>query len=188
VLVGGIAAFATVDEMVSLTNIGTLFAFILVCIGVVVLRHKDPDRPRPFRVPFGPYLLPILGAVSCAALIYFLPEGSYWRFLGWLAIGLSIYLAYGYSRSSVGQKAGRSPHTPLLLKVAAVGFLLVAVGLFYIPHDATFAQLVDKLTGADPEQHGRTLTGFLILLVGLVIGVGGAALGTTRVAGESAER
>jgi basic amino acid/polyamine antiporter, APA family len=188
VLVGGIAAFATVDEMVSLTNIGTLFAFILVCIGVVVLRRKDPDRPRPFRVPFGPYLLPILGAASCAALIYFLPEGSYWRFLGWLAIGLAIYLAYGYSRSSVGQKAGRSPHTPLLLKVAAVGFLLVAVGLFYIPHDATFAQLVDKLTGADPEQHGRTLTGFLILLVGLAIGVGGAALGTTRVAAEDAER
>jgi APA family basic amino acid/polyamine antiporter len=188
VLVGGIAAFATVDEMVSLTNIGTLFAFILVCIGVVVLRRKDPDRPRPFRVPFGPYLLPILGAASCAALIYFLPEGSYWRFLGWLAIGLAIYLAYGYSRSSVGQKAGRSARTPPLLKVGAIGFLLVAVGLFYIPHDATFAQLVDKLTGADPEQHGRTLTGFLILLVGLAIGLGGAALGTTRVAAEGADR
>ena len=188
VLVGGIAAFATVDEMVSLTNIGTLFAFILVCIGVVVLRRKDPDRPRPFRVPFGPYLLPILGAVSCAALIYFLPEGSYWRFLGWLAIGLAIYLAYGYSRSAVGQQAGRGARTPPLLKVAAVGFLLVAVGLFIIPHDATFAQLLAKLTGADPEQHNRTLTGFLILLIGLVIGVAGAALGTTRAAAEGAER
>jgi len=180
VLVGGIAAFATVDEMVSLTNIGTLFAFILVCIGVVVLRRKDPDRPRPFRVPFGPYLLPLLGAVSCAALIYFLPEGSYWRFLGWLALGLAIYFAYGYARSAVGQRAGRSGRTPPLLKVSAVGFLLVAVGLFYIPHDATFSQLLNKLTGADPEQHGRTLTGFLIFLAGLVIGVGAAALGTGR--------
>ena len=64
VAVGGIAAFATVDEMVSLTNIGTLFAFILVCVGVMVLRHKDPNRERPFRVPLGPYLLPGLGAVS----------------------------------------------------------------------------------------------------------------------------
>src|SRR5829696_864831 len=186
VAVGGIAAFATVDEMVSLTNIGTLFAFILVCVGVMVLRHKDPARRRPFRVPFGPYLFPILGAASCAALIYFLPEGSYWRFLGWLALGLAIYFAYGYTRSAVGQKAGRAARTPPLLKVAAVGFLLVAVGLFYIPHDATFGQLVDKLTGADPEQHGRTLTGFLILLAGLVIGVAGAALGTTRAAAEGA--
>ncbi|HEX8189112.1 MAG TPA: amino acid permease [Pyrinomonadaceae bacterium] len=189
VLVGGIAGFATVDEMVSLTNIGTLFAFILVCVGVIILRRKDPDRPRPFRVPFGPYLLPILGAASCAALIYFLPEGSYWRFIGWLAIGLAIYFAYGYSRSDVGQKAGRSARTPPLLKAAAVGFLLTAVGLlFYIPHDATFGQLVDKLTGADPEQHGRTLTGFLVVLGGLVIGVTCAALGTKRAAGESAER
>jgi APA family basic amino acid/polyamine antiporter len=61
VVVGGIAAFATVDEMVSLTNIGTLFAFILVCVGVMVLRHRDPERPRPFRVPLGPYLLPSAG-------------------------------------------------------------------------------------------------------------------------------
>ena len=180
VLVGGIAAFATVDEMVSLTNIGTLFAFILVCIGVVILRRKDPDRPRPFRVPFGPYLLPLLGAVSCAALIYFLPEGSYWRFLGWLAIGLAIYLAYGYSRSAVGQKMGRAWRTPPLLKVAAVGFLLVAVGLFIIPHDATFRELLTKLTDSTADQHNRTLTGFLITLIGLVIGVAGAALGTPR--------
>jgi APA family basic amino acid/polyamine antiporter len=189
VFVGGVAAFATVDEMVSLTNIGTLFAFILVCIGVIVLRRKDPDRPRPFRVPLGPYFLPLLGAVSCAALIYFLPDGSYWRFIGWLAIGLAIYFAYGYSRSAVGQRAGRAARTPLLLKVAAVGFLLAAVGLlFYIPHDATFRQLVAKLTGADPEQHGRTLTGFLILLAGLVIGVAGVSLGTKRAAAEGAER
>jgi APA family basic amino acid/polyamine antiporter len=188
VIVGGIAAFATVDEMVSLTNIGTLFAFILVCVGVIVLRHKDPDRPRPFRVPFGPYFLPLLGAISCAALIYFLPEGSYWRFIGWLALGLAIYLSYGYTRSTVGQSMGRAARTPPLMKVGAVGFLLVAAGLFYIPHDATFGQLLDKLTGADPEQHGRTLTGFVILLVGLVIGVAGAALGTKGAAGGGVER
>jgi APA family basic amino acid/polyamine antiporter len=69
VFVGGIAAFATVDEMVSLTNIGTLFAFILVCVGVIVLRYKDPSRIRPFRVPLGAWFLPGLGALSCAFLI-----------------------------------------------------------------------------------------------------------------------
>lgn len=187
-LVGGIAAFATVDEMVSLTNIGTLFAFILVCVGVIVLRRKDPARPRPFRVPFGPYFFPVLGAASCAFLIYYLPEGSYWRFIGWLAIGLAVYVSYGYTRSAVGRKQDRPARTPSLLKVAALGFLLVAAGLFTIPHDATFAQLLRKLTVATEEQHGRTLTGFLIVLAGLIIGVGCAALGTRTNGGGEAGR
>ena len=62
VFVGGIAAFANIESMLSLTNIGTLFAFLLVCIGVPILRHKDPLQPRPFRVPFGDFLMPLLGA------------------------------------------------------------------------------------------------------------------------------
>ncbi|MCA1849715.1 MAG: amino acid permease, partial [Acidobacteria bacterium] len=119
VLVGGVAAFANVDEMVSLTNIGTLFAFVLVCIGIPILRVKDPDRPRPFRVPFGPYLLPLLGALSCVFLMYFLPGGSYWRFIGWLMLGLSIYLSYGYTRSAIGLKMGRPSRTPAALNSSA---------------------------------------------------------------------
>ena len=182
-LVGGIAAFATVDEMVSLTNIGTLFAFILVCVGVIVLRRKDPARERPFRVPFGPYLLPGLGAASCAFLIYYLPEGSYWRFIGWLALGLAIYMAYGYTRSAVGQKMGRAARTPLMLKLSAIGFLVVAAGLFTIPHDATFAELLRKLTTAGEEQHSRTLLGFLLVAAGLVVALGCAAVGTSQAAG-----
>ncbi len=70
VLVGGVAAFANIEEMVDLTNIGTLFAFVLVCIGIIILRYKDPARARPFRVPFGAWLLPMLGAVSCVFLMY----------------------------------------------------------------------------------------------------------------------
>jgi hypothetical protein len=173
--------------MVSLTNIGTLFAFILVCVGVIVLRRKDPKRVRPFRVPFGTYFFPVLGAVSCAFLIYYLPEGSYWRFIGWLALGLSIYLSYGYTRSTVGQKAGRGSRTPGLLKVSAVGFLLVAAGLFTVPHDATFKGLLLKLTTAGEPQHARTLTGFLLFLAGTIIGVAGAALGTTRAAADPSD-
>ncbi|HEU4833475.1 MAG TPA: amino acid permease [Pyrinomonadaceae bacterium] len=178
VAVGGIAAFATVDEMVSLTNIGTLFAFILVCVGVMVLRHKDPGRKRPFKVPLGPYLLPGLGAVSCALLIYFLPEGSYWRFVGWLALGLAVYFSYGYTRSAVGQKLGRPTRTPIGLKIAAVCFILVAVGLFVIPHDVAPRELFSEAFDATAEKHNQTLYGLLIILAGLIGGAAGIAVGT----------
>ena len=180
VAVGGIAAFATVDEMVSLTNIGTLFAFILVCVGVMVLRHKDPNRERPFRVPLGPYLLPGLGAISCALLIYFLPEGSYWRFVGWLMLGLAVYLSYGYTRSAVGQKLGRPSRTSIGLKLAAVCFILVAVGLFVIPHDVAPRELFAEAFNSSAEKHNQTLYGLLIIIGGLVGGALGIALGTPK--------
>jgi APA family basic amino acid/polyamine antiporter len=180
VAVGGIAAFATVDEMVSLTNIGTLFAFVLVCVGVMVLRHKDPGRHRPFKVPLGPYLLPGLGALSCALLIYFLPEGSYWRFVGWLMLGLSVYFSYGYTRSAVGQKLGRPVRTPAGLKLAAVCFLLVAVGLFVIPHDVAPRELFSEAFDATAEKHNQTLYGLLIIILGLVGAALGIALGRPK--------
>jgi APA family basic amino acid/polyamine antiporter len=99
VFVGVTAMFTSLDDMVNLTNIGTLFAFILICLGIIVLRFKDPTRERPFRVPFGPVLLPALGIVSCLGLIYYLPPSSWWRFVGWLGVGLVIYLLYGYRHS-----------------------------------------------------------------------------------------
>jgi APA family basic amino acid/polyamine antiporter len=101
--VGGAAAVANIDEMVDLTNIGTLAAFVLVCLGVIVLRFREPARERPFRVPFGPLLIPGLGLTSCLFLIVYLPPQSYWRFLGWLGIGLVVYGAYGYRHSRLGQ-------------------------------------------------------------------------------------
>jgi len=95
--------------MVDLTNIGTLFAFFLVCIGIMILRIKDPNRERPFRVPFGPYLLPILGAISCIGLAYYLPPKSWWRFVGWLAIGLIFYFIYGYRNSRLRRAPVAAP-------------------------------------------------------------------------------
>src|SRR5687767_14987807 len=180
VAVGGIAAFATVDEMVSLTNIGTLFAFILVCVGVIVLRHKDPDRPRPFRVPLGPYFLPGLGALSCALLIYFLPEGSYWRFVGWLMLGLAVYFSYGYTRSGVGQRMGRPSLTPLGLKFAAICFTAVAVGLFVIPHDVAPRELLSEAFDSSAEKHTQTLYGLLIIIGGLIGALVGIKLGSSK--------
>jgi APA family basic amino acid/polyamine antiporter len=99
VLVGGAALFTSLDEMVDLTNIGTLFAFMLVCIGIMILRIKDPHRERSFRVPGGPYLLPILGALSCIGLAVYLPPTSWWRFIKWFLAGMVVYIAYGYRHS-----------------------------------------------------------------------------------------
>jgi APA family basic amino acid/polyamine antiporter len=106
VVVAVTASFTSLEAMVDLTNIGTLFAFILVCIGIVILRVKDPQRPRPFRVPFGPYVVPLLGVVSCMGLIYYLPPSSWMRFFLWLLAGAVVYLVYGYRHSRL---AGRAP-------------------------------------------------------------------------------
>jgi APA family basic amino acid/polyamine antiporter len=99
VLVAVVSAFVSLDEMVDLSNIGTLFAFVLVCLGTLLMRVREPERARPFRVPFGPFLVPMLGVVSCLGLIALLPSTSWFRFVGWLAAGLVVYLAYGYHHS-----------------------------------------------------------------------------------------
>ena len=106
--VAAFAAVASIDEMVDLTNIGTLFAFILVCAGIIVLRVKDPDRPRPFRVPGG-LIIPALGILSCLYLIYYLPPTSWLRFAAWLNFGFVIYVGYGavHSRLTGRQHAER---------------------------------------------------------------------------------
>ena len=97
------AAFTNIDEMVDLTNIGTLFAFILVCIGVIILRIKDPHRPRGFKVPFNP-LLPLLGVVACIFLMTGLSPITWVRFFLWLIVGLIIYFAYSYRHSLLHHK------------------------------------------------------------------------------------
>jgi APA family basic amino acid/polyamine antiporter len=77
----------------------------------MILRIKDPDRERSFRVPGGTYLLPIIGAVSCIALAYYLPPKSWMRFVAWLAIGLVVYIAYGYRHSRLRNR-GNGPLLP----------------------------------------------------------------------------
>jgi len=90
-------------ETYDLTNIGTLFAFILVCIGVIVLRYTDPARPRPFRVWFV-HGVGILGAALCVYLMVNLPRLAWERFGWWLLIGLVLYFAYGYRNSRLRTK------------------------------------------------------------------------------------
>ena len=105
VVVGITSMFTSIDEMVDLTNIGTLFAFILVCIGILILRKKDPSRERSFKTPFVPFV-PVLGIVSCLYLMLGLPWITWIRFAGWLMIGLFIYIFYGRNRSKLNPTNG----------------------------------------------------------------------------------
>jgi APA family basic amino acid/polyamine antiporter len=88
------------NEIYDLTNIGTLAAFAIVCVGVLVLRYKDPDRPRPFRVPFV-WPVAVLGAAACIYTMIGLPTHAWERFAVWLAVGLLLYLVYGYRNSGL---------------------------------------------------------------------------------------
>ncbi len=100
IFVGFFSAVSNLDEMANLCNIGTLFAFILVSIGVIVLRIKQPQKPRPFKLPFG-FVIPILGIVSCVYLLMGLDKTTWIRFIIWLIIGLFIYLIYGTKKSKI---------------------------------------------------------------------------------------
>ncbi len=104
IFVATFAAFANIAEVVDLTNIGTLFAFILVSIGVIVLRRTDPDRPRPFRVPWVPFT-PMISVFACFYLMYKLPGITWIRFGIWLLVGLVLYFMYGSKHSRLRNPA-----------------------------------------------------------------------------------
>jgi APA family basic amino acid/polyamine antiporter len=94
-LFAGLVPIRVVGEM---TSIGTLLAFILVCLGILILRKRQPDAPRAFRTPWVP-VVPILGILTCAAMMLSLPLDTWIRLIVWLAVGLAIYFAYGKKRS-----------------------------------------------------------------------------------------
>jgi len=86
-----------------MTSIGTLFAFMLVCAGVMILRKSDPDIPRQFKTPWVP-VVPILGIIVCGAMIYGLGWTNWSRLLAWLALGFIIYFVYGAKNSVLRNK------------------------------------------------------------------------------------
>ena len=103
VFVGLFAAFVPGDVVGDMTSIGTLFAFTLVCIGVLVLRKTDPNRERPFKTPFMPFV-PILGAAVCILMMIGLGKHNWERLLIWMALGVVIYFAYSIKNSLVRKK------------------------------------------------------------------------------------
>src|SRR2546426_10068080 len=104
VLVAPFAGVSNINEVVELCNIGTLFAFVLVAAGVLILRKIDPDRPRPFRTPLVPWV-PLGAIVTCAFLMRELPWVTWRRFVVWLVVGLLLYFTYGFWRSRLGRRS-----------------------------------------------------------------------------------
>jgi APA family basic amino acid/polyamine antiporter len=128
-LVAGVTQIQVVGEM---TSIGTLFAFVVVCAAVLVLRVKRPEAKRPFKVPFGP-LFPVLGILSCLYLMLSLPVVTWLRFLGWLNLGMVIYWFYGRTHSPLAdpaERARRSTLEGLGNFVTVAGALLLFNGFF----------------------------------------------------------
>jgi Ca2+/Na+ antiporter len=124
-LVAGLTPIQVVGEM---TSIGTLFAFVVVCAAVIMLRIKRPDAARPFKVPFG-FVLPVMGVASCLYLMLSLSVVTWVRFLVWLDIGMLIYWFYGRTHSPLRDAAEQAAQSGPL-KLANMITVAGALGLF----------------------------------------------------------
>ncbi|GAA2711035.1 MULTISPECIES: amino acid permease [Streptomyces] len=111
VVVAVVAGFTSIDVLAELVNIGTLFAFVVVALGVIILRRTRPDLPRAFRTPFVP-AVPVLSVLGSLWLMLNLPAETWLRFAVWMALGVAVYFAHGRRRSRLGQ--GESPTAPTL--------------------------------------------------------------------------
>ena len=130
VIVAIVAGFTPIQVLGEMTSIGTLFAFVIVCAAVLILRSKRPDAHRPFRVPFGP-VFPILGVLSCVYLMVNLTVMTWVRFLVWLDFGMLIYWFYGRTHSPLVNRAesaarGATENLANFLKMA--GYMLIFNG------------------------------------------------------------
>jgi APA family basic amino acid/polyamine antiporter len=110
VVVAIVAGFTQIQTVGEMTSIGTLFAFVVVCAAVLILRRTRPEAKRPFRVPGG-NVLPVLGIVSCFYLMLSLPVITWVRFLVWLDLGLIIYWVYGRTHSTLANAAEQAKRT-----------------------------------------------------------------------------
>lgn len=127
ILVSCFAAFVPARVVGEMTSIGTLFAFILVCVGVLIMRKKMPDAPRAFRTPLVP-LVPILGVFVCLFMMVFLPLDTWIRLIVWMMIGFDLYLFYGMKNSVQNQGSFSLSNYKT---VAASGFAMV-LGLIVV--------------------------------------------------------
>ncbi len=115
ILIGAFVALGAgllpIGALLEMTNIGTLFAFTIVCASVLIMRRTNPDAERPFRCPFVP-LVPILGIIMCLVLMLSLPAANWWRLIAWLVIGLVIYFSYSRHHSVMCRLATAGADSP----------------------------------------------------------------------------
>jgi APA family basic amino acid/polyamine antiporter len=112
VVVALVAGFTPIGKLSELTSIGTLLAFVLVCLGVIILRRTSPDTPRPFRTPWMPWI-PIIGIATCVVQMVSLPWATWERLSIWLVLGFVVY--FGYSRKrAAGARRQRAATAPLM--------------------------------------------------------------------------
>ncbi|MDY5767960.1 MAG: amino acid permease [Alloprevotella sp.] len=124
-----------------MTSIGTLFAFALVCLGVIVVRRTQPDAPRSFKTPLVPYI-PAAGVVCCVAMMLFLPADTWIRLVMWMVLGIDVYSFYGLRHSKIGGGTVRRHGQTILSAIGVfVSLLCVITGLW---HQQTVGWSADK--------------------------------------------
>jgi basic amino acid/polyamine antiporter, APA family len=177
------AALVPIQILGEMTSIGTLFAFMIVCAAVMMLRVKRPEAKRPFRVPGG-FVIPVLGIVSCLYLMLSLPVATWIRFLGWLNVGMLIYWVYGRVHSPLRDEAEAARRTSLENTgnfVTVGGALLLFNGLFMtiLGFMTVLGITTEELAkwheiGVTPEQSDQL--GLMVLGAGVVVFVIGRLL------------
>jgi len=154
IFVSAFAAFIPGRIVGEMTSIGTLFAFILVCVGVIIMRKKMPEAPRAFRVPLVP-LIPILGVLVCLFMMVFLPFDTWIRLIVWMIIGMDVYLFFGMKNSVLnkGNFDKKSINTVLFVSIFMTLLLIVLailhhmsganeVGLYYFSMSFAIVHLI----------------------------------------------
>jgi len=180
-IVAGLTQIQVVGEM---TSIGTLFAFMVVSAAVIVLRFKRPEADRPFRVPGGPFVIPLLGILSSLALMLFLPVITWVRFLVWLDIGVFIYWFYGRRHSPLANAAEQAA-TPAVTKfgdfVTMLGALTLFNGFFmtllgYLTEFGITTEVTAKWHEIGVTPDSSDTLGLMVLAAGVVLYVIGRAI------------
>jgi APA family basic amino acid/polyamine antiporter len=179
-LVAGLTPINVVGEM---TSIGTLFAFVVVCAAVIMLRIKRPEARRPFKVPFG-YLFPVAGVVSCLYLMLSLSAVTWVRFLVWLDLGMMIYWFYGRTHSPLADPAEQAAQTSVEKAgnfVTLLGGLSLFNGFFmtvlgYMTELGITTEATTKWHEIHVTPHQADTVGLGILALGAVLFLAGRAL------------
>ena len=178
--VAAAAALIPINVVGEMTSIGTLFAFVVVCAAVVMLRVKRPEAHRPFKVPFG-YLFPVLGIVSCLYLMLSLSAATWVRFLVWLDLGMMLYWFYGRTHSPLADRAEQAAQAggvKLGNFVTVLGALALFNGFFmtvlgYMTEFGITTEALTKWHEIHVTPHEADTVGLAVLAAGAVVfGIG----------------